>query len=51
MMAATMKVSDIKVGERCRKDLGDIAGLARSIADVGLLHPVVVSPDTVSISV
>jgi N6-adenosine-specific RNA methylase IME4 len=45
MRAAMMKVSDIKVGERCRKDMGDIEGLARWIADVGLLHPVVVSSD------
>lgn len=40
-----MKIADIKLGARFRKDLGDIAGLARSIEDVGLLHPVVVRPD------
>lgn len=33
----------IKIGPRFRRDLGDIDGLARSIADIGLLHPIVVS--------
>lgn len=41
----TVAVSSIVVEDRCRKDLGDIAPLARSIAEVGLLHPVVVTPD------
>lgn len=35
----------IKIGTRFRKDLGDIGSLAKSIADVGLLHPIVVSHD------
>jgi ParB family chromosome partitioning protein len=34
----------IQIGERRRKDMGDIDALARSIGDVGLLHPVVVTP-------
>jgi hypothetical protein len=38
-----MKIQDIKVGERFRKDLGDIDGLAQSIKDVGLLHPIVIN--------
>lgn len=38
-----MKVSDIKVGKRHRKDLGDIDALAASIRDLTLLHPVVVT--------
>ena len=38
-------VSGIIIGERFRKDLGDIAGLARSISGVGLLHPVFITPD------
>jgi N6-adenosine-specific RNA methylase IME4 len=33
------------VGPRHRKDMGDIATLAASIEDVGLLHPIVVTPD------
>jgi len=40
-----MKISDIRIGDRSRKDLGDISSLARSIEDVGLLHPVVVNRD------
>jgi len=40
-----MKIADVKIGGRHRKDLGDIAGLARSIAEIGLLHPIVVKPD------
>ena len=34
----------IRVGRRFRKDLGDLRALAASIDDVGLLHPVVVTP-------
>jgi ParB-like chromosome segregation protein Spo0J len=45
MRAAMMKVSNVGVGERFRKDAGDIPGLAESIADIGLLQPIVVRPD------
>jgi ParB family chromosome partitioning protein len=38
-------IDSIMVGERHRRDMGDIDSLARSIRDVGLLHPVVVRPD------
>jgi hypothetical protein len=38
-------ISQIKIGTRYRHDLGDIDGLAAEIADVGLLHPIVVRPD------
>jgi ParB-like chromosome segregation protein Spo0J len=46
-MGDSMLVSTdaIRVEGRCRKDLGDIGALASSIADVGLLHPVVVTAD------
>jgi len=44
-MPETMRIDAIRIGERARKDMGDIDGLARSIAEVGLLHPVVVRPD------
>lgn len=37
-----MKIADIKVGDRYRKDLGDIEGLAASIRQHGLIHPIVV---------
>ena len=38
-----ISISDIKIGKRFRKDLGDISNLARSIERHGLLHPVVIS--------
>jgi N6-adenosine-specific RNA methylase IME4 len=42
----TRKLCDIVIGERHRRDLGDLDSLARSIVQVGgLLHPVVVRPD------
>lgn len=36
-------VKDITIGDRKRKDMGDLEALAASINSVGLLHPVVVS--------
>lgn len=38
-------IHDIIVGERYRKDLGDLEPLKQSIAEIGLLHPVVVDGD------
>lgn len=40
-----LHVDSIKVGERHRKDIGDVGALAESIDTVGLIHPVVVTPD------
>ena len=40
-----VKLDDIRVEGRHRRDLGDIAALAASIEDVGLLQPPVVTPD------
>ena len=40
-----MQIAEIKIGKRHRRDMGDIEGLAASIRDVGLLHPVVVTPE------
>src|SRR3984893_17287937 len=40
-----MNIDQIQVGFRYRKDLGDLRGLAESIREVGLLHPVVVTPE------
>ncbi len=40
-----MRIDDIIVGERHRKDLGDIGSLAKSIEELGLLQPIVVRPD------
>jgi ParB/Sulfiredoxin domain len=39
------KITDIKVGSRYRKDLGDLTLLANSIGEIGLLHPIVVNQD------
>lgn len=47
---AEMSISDIIIGKRHRRDLGDIEGLAASIRDVGLLHPVVITPQRVLIA-
>jgi ParB family chromosome partitioning protein len=41
----TMPIASIKIGERIRKDMGDIDALAESIADLGLLNPITVAPD------
>jgi N6-adenosine-specific RNA methylase IME4 len=43
--AATMPIENIRIGERFRKDLGDIEDFAAKIAKVGLLHPIGVRPD------
>lgn len=37
-----VEISSIEVGDRRRKDYGDITGLAESIDKYGLLHPVVI---------
>ena len=38
-----MRLDEIKVGLRFRKDMGDVQVLADSIREIGLLHPVVVT--------
>jgi N6-adenosine-specific RNA methylase IME4 len=43
-MRRSMPLNEIIVGDRHRRDLGDVKGLAASIAEIGLLHPVVVTP-------
>src|ERR1700704_1159939 len=40
-----MQIDQITIGFRYRKDLGDLRSLAESIEVVGLLHPVVVTPE------
>jgi len=40
-----VRIDQIQVGFRYRKDLGDLRTLVESIDDVGLLHPVVVTPE------
>jgi hypothetical protein len=41
-IVVTMPIAAIVVGERIRKDMGDIAGLAASMgSELGLLQPIV----------
>jgi len=40
-----LPIDRVKVGNRFRRDLGDIGPLAASIREIGLLHPVVVAGD------
>jgi ParB/RepB/Spo0J family partition protein len=47
---ATLRLDEIKVGLRHRRDLGNVQALAASIADIGLLHPIVLRPDLTLIS-
>lgn len=39
-MSHAYKIKDIKVGQRFRKDMGDLAALAKSISELGLLQPI-----------
>jgi ParB family transcriptional regulator, chromosome partitioning protein len=43
MTTNTRKISEIKIGYRHRKEMGDLQALADSIKAVGLLHPVVIN--------
>lgn len=38
-------IADIVIGERFRKDMGDLQSLADSIKKLGLLQPIVLTPD------
>ena len=42
--AVEIPIADIVVGKRHRRELGDIEALAASILELGLLHPVMVTP-------
>jgi ParB-like chromosome segregation protein Spo0J len=42
MLVELVRITDIKIGERYRQDLGDVQVLADSIKEVGLLHPPVI---------
>lgn len=41
----SVAINDIIVGDRYRKDLGDLEPLKQSITEIGLLHPVVIDGD------
>jgi ParB-like chromosome segregation protein Spo0J len=43
--APVRAIADIKVGKRHRRDPGDIAGVAQTIAEFGLLQPIPIQPD------
>ena len=43
--AEIRRLEQIIVGERSRREMGDIAGLATSMAELGLLDAVVILPD------
>ena len=43
--AAAWRIDRIFVGPRTRRDMGDIAALAASIGDLGLLNPITVDED------
>jgi len=44
-MEKTLKIADIKLGKRQRKDMGDLKSLAASIKELGLLQSIVCLPD------
>lgn len=46
----TLPIASIKVGERFRQQMGDLDGLAASIREHGLLHPIVVTPERLLIA-
>ena len=46
----TRAINDIVIGERSRRDLGDIVGLAANIAEIGLLQPIALRSDGVPIA-
>jgi hypothetical protein len=46
MSTKTIPIASIRIGDRHRKDMGDLDGLARSIQEHGLLHPVVLDEDS-----
>ena len=44
-MSELRAIADITIGQRHRHDMGDLPGLADSIRDVGLLHPIGITRD------
>ena len=44
-MNEMVRIEEIEIGERARTDLGDLTDLIKSIEDVGLIHPIVITAD------
>lgn len=44
-MSDRIPIEDVVIGERHRKDLGDLTSLMKSMETVGLLHPIVLDKD------
>ena len=42
---ANIPITDVKVGKRFRSQVGDVSELQKSIAEVGLIHPIAVAED------
>lgn len=40
-----VSIDSIKIGDRFRKELGDLTSLSKSISEVGLLHPIVINEE------
>lgn len=47
MSVREIPITDILIGERHRKDMGDLARLAASIDEQGLLHPIGITEKSV----
>lgn len=46
MNVHSVSIDQVNVGDRQRKDVGDISNLAENIAKFGLLHPIVITSDS-----
>jgi ParB/RepB/Spo0J family partition protein len=44
-LARKVTLSEIRIGKRYRREMGDIGGLAASMEELRLLQPIVVTPD------
>jgi hypothetical protein len=44
-VTTTRRIDEIVIGAPHRRDLGDITDLAGNVAELGLLHPIVILPD------
>jgi hypothetical protein len=44
-LARKVTLSEIRIGKRYRREMGDIGKLAASMEELGLLQPIVVTPD------